>query len=306
MVSLIVATLNRVKELERLLSSLERQSYKDFEVIVVDQNLDDRLLPILQEHPAVQVRHLRSEPGLSRARNIGLRAAKGDIIALPDDDCWYPDQLLKTVTEWFAMHPEFDSLFTGIRTEDNKQLTPQWAPGPCCCTRENIWYCGASVTAFMRTRLVEAVGIFNKCMGRVHPRDTRAKNMDYFIRFAERGWQGWYEPSFTVYHPELQSIERFRRTAHSYALGVGYVLRLHRYSWWYLSKFLIRSCGGATVSLCKFDVPRAQAYFLRAAANSTATSWAEGSFRAMQNRTMAIRPTSDSAAVSFSPQWFDG
>src|SRR5664279_5322727 len=91
------------------------------------------------------------------------------------------------------------------------------------------------------------------------------EHLDYFIRFTERGWQGWYEPSFTVHHPELQSIERFRRTSHSYALGVGYVLRLHRYSWWCLSKFLIRSCGGATVSLCKGDMPRAHAYFLRAA-----------------------------------------
>ena len=266
MVSLVVATLNRVKELERLLSSLERQSYKDFEVILVDQNPDDRLLPALQEHQAVRIRHLRSERGLSRARNIGLRAAKGDIIALPDDDCWYPDQLLETVTEWFQVHPEFDSLFTGIRTEKNKQLAPQWAPGSCRCTTENIWYCGASVSAFMRARLVQDVGFFNEGIGQGAPtRYQSGEDLDYFIRFAERGWQGWYEPSFTVHHPELQSIERFRRTSHSYALGVGYVLRLHGYSWWYLSKFLIRSCGGATVSLCKGDMPRAHAYFLRAA-----------------------------------------
>lgn len=265
MVSLIVATLNRVKELERLLSSLERQSYKDFEVILVDQNPDDRLLPALQEHPAVRVHHLRSERGLSRARNIGLRAAKGEIIALPDDDCWYPDQLLETVTEWFEMHPEFDSLFTGIRTEENKQMAPQWAPGPCRCTMENISYCGGSVTAFMRMRLIEGVGFFNEGIGQGAPtRYQSGEDLDYFIRFAERGWQGWYEPSFTVHHPELQSIERFRRTSHSYALGVGYVLRLHGYSWWYLSKFLIRSCGGAALSLCKGDIRRAHAYFLRA------------------------------------------
>jgi glycosyltransferase involved in cell wall biosynthesis len=266
MTSLIVATLNRVNELERLLTSLDGQSYKDFEVIVVDQNPDDRLVPVLGKHSGLSIHHLRSGRGLSRARNVGLAVAKGDIMAFPDDDCWYPKRLLETVTEWFEIHPQFDSLFTGIRTEENKPLAPQWAPGPCRCTVENILYCGASVTAFMRRRLMEAVGFFNEGIGQGAPtRYQSGEDLDYFIRFAERGWQGWYEPSFTVHHPELQSIERFRRTSHSYALGVGYVLRLHRYSWWCLSKFLIRSCGGATVSLCKGDMPRAHAYFLRAA-----------------------------------------
>ena len=193
MVSLIVATLNRVKELERLLSSLERQSYKDFEVILVDQNSDDRLLPALQEHAAVRIHHLRSERGLSRARNVGLRAAKGDIIALPDDDCWYPDQLLETVTEWFEMHPEFDSLFTGIRTEGNKQLAPQWAPGPCRCTVGNILYCGASVTAFMRRRLMEAVGFFNEGIGQGAPTryqstSTHSPRSPRSLTRAEQSW----------------------------------------------------------------------------------------------------------------------
>ena len=47
MISLIVATLNRVTELDRLSATLEEQDYLDFEVLVVDQNLDDRLVPVL-------------------------------------------------------------------------------------------------------------------------------------------------------------------------------------------------------------------------------------------------------------------
>src|SRR5271166_2242893 len=104
MLSLIIATLGRVTELDRLLASLDRQTYKDFEVIVVDQNLDDRLLPLLREHKRLSIHRLRSSAGLSRARNAGMRAAKGDIFCFPDDDCWYPDQLLAIVSEWFEMH----------------------------------------------------------------------------------------------------------------------------------------------------------------------------------------------------------
>src|SRR5271157_1281152 len=147
MVSLIVTTIDRVAELERLLTTLDAQSYKDFEVLVVDQNPDDRLVAVVQKHQGLTIRHLRSGRGLSRGRNAGLRAAKGDIIAVPDDDCWYPDQLLATVTEWLALHPEFDALFTGARTADHKLMAPKWAPGPGRCTMENVWYCAAGTFA---------------------------------------------------------------------------------------------------------------------------------------------------------------
>ena len=66
MVSMIVATLNRVDELERLLDSLDSQTYKDFEVIVVDQNPDDRLRPVLERHPGLSIQYLRSARGVSR------------------------------------------------------------------------------------------------------------------------------------------------------------------------------------------------------------------------------------------------
>ena|SRR5208337_53067 len=100
MISLVVATVDRVAELERLFVSLDAQSYRDFEVIVVDQNPDDRLLPVLQQHTDLAILHLRSGRGLSHARNVGLLAAQGDILAVPDDDCWYPEQLLHCVSTW--------------------------------------------------------------------------------------------------------------------------------------------------------------------------------------------------------------
>ena len=49
MISLIVATKDRVAELGRLLGSLENQVYREFEVIIVDQNPDDRLEAVLRE-----------------------------------------------------------------------------------------------------------------------------------------------------------------------------------------------------------------------------------------------------------------
>ncbi len=61
----------------RFLRGLSLQTYSDFELIVVDQNADDRMLQILSKYPAINATHLVAEAGLSRSRNVGLSAAKG-------------------------------------------------------------------------------------------------------------------------------------------------------------------------------------------------------------------------------------
>src|SRR5271157_329696 len=265
MVSLIVTTIDRVAELERLLTSLDAQSYKDFEVLVVDQNPDDRLVAVVQKHQGLTIRHLRSGRGASRGRNVGIRAAQGDIIAIPDDDCWYPDQLLATVSGWFETHPEFDALFTSMRNPEIKRMLHKWPPGSCRCTKETVWHCTVSFAAFMRRRAAETVGLFNENLGPGSAYGYQAaEESDYFIRILEHGFRMWHEPSLAVYHPDPQSLERLRTRAYGYALGTGYVLRVHGYSWWYFSKILGRSLAGAVLYLCKANLPRAHAYVLRA------------------------------------------
>ena len=90
---LVVATVGRTDELGRLLDSLAAQDYERLRVVVVDQNDDERLAPILAGR-ALQLEHVRSVRGLSRARNAGLRLIEGDVVAFPDDDCTYPHGLL--------------------------------------------------------------------------------------------------------------------------------------------------------------------------------------------------------------------
>ncbi|MFK7966324.1 MAG: glycosyltransferase family 2 protein [Burkholderiaceae bacterium] len=96
-ISLILATYGRSEELSVVLDSLVAQTETGFEVIVVDQNADDRLNKVLAAYAMLRIRHLKqSEPNLSLARNRGLEAAGGDWVAFPDDDCWYePDCLFK-------------------------------------------------------------------------------------------------------------------------------------------------------------------------------------------------------------------
>jgi glycosyltransferase involved in cell wall biosynthesis len=266
MISLIVATLNRVTELERLLVSLDEQTYKDFEVIVVDQNPDDRLVATLCRHGNFPIHHLHSARGLSRARNVGLPHAKGDIIAFPDDDCWYPPQLLACVRELFEAHPEFGVLFAILRDADNQPVGPKWPDHSCLWSKGNVWECGISPTAFLRRAVTDAIGLFNEKigLGAATPYQS-GEDVDYFVRPLKLGFKMWYDPALTVRHPSFHSLDRLRQRSYSYALGGGYTLRAHGYPLRRLLKSLVRSVGGCVVNLFRGNFLVAHSYLLRAA-----------------------------------------
>jgi hypothetical protein len=73
----------------------------------------------------------------------------------------------------------------------------------------------------------------------------------------------WYESSLIVHHPPLDSIERLKKTTYPFALGMGWVLRLHGYPLHQVGGHLLRSLGGAAVSLCQGDLGRSKVYVLR-------------------------------------------
>jgi glycosyltransferase involved in cell wall biosynthesis len=274
MFSLIVATLNRVDELDRLLTSLDAQDCRQFEVLIVDQNSDDRLTPVLQRHPGLSVQHLSSSRGLSRGRNLGLSRVTGEIIAIPDDDCWYPPNLLVQIAAWFASHPEFGVLSVIKKSADNTPVGPNWPRSAQEVTRKSVWHSAISSTIFMRRKVVESVGLFNEDIGvGCSSRYQSGEETEYLLRAMRNGFRIWYEPSLTVHHPNLHSIERLREKTYPYALGAGYVLRIHGYSWVDFAEYVVRSVGGAVVSLGKGDISMSQLYLLRAAGQLRGYFW---------------------------------
>lgn len=107
-ISLVLATVGRSAELQPLLRSLLRQSEVRYELVVVDQNGDDRLLPLLRPlHDAgVAVQHLRqAQRHAGRARNAGALAARAPWLAFPDDDGWYEPQTLSAAVAALHAHP---------------------------------------------------------------------------------------------------------------------------------------------------------------------------------------------------------
>jgi glycosyltransferase involved in cell wall biosynthesis len=97
-VSIIVPTYNGVRYIAETIQSILQQTYKDFEIIVIDDGSTDETVQVIHSF-GKKVRYFyQSNRGPASARNIGIQQAKGKYIALIDhDDLWLPNKLEKQV-----------------------------------------------------------------------------------------------------------------------------------------------------------------------------------------------------------------
>jgi glycosyltransferase involved in cell wall biosynthesis len=250
---LVVATVGRVDDLGRLLDSLERQTHRAFAVRVVDQNEDDRLRPVLAAHPGLDLARVRSEPGLSRARNAALGSLDADVVAFPDDDCTYPDDLLERVARRLGEGSGLDGV-TGRATAADGTSSPSWKRDAAFLTRENLWNRAISFTIFLRRELVARVGAFDEQLGLGSGTPWHSgEEIDYLVRALDAGARVEYDPSLLVTHDLRDDDELGFRDGAS----VGYLLRKHRYPSRVLARMLVRPVGGVAVSLARRDRERA-------------------------------------------------
>lgn len=114
-VSVIIATLNRAESLNRCLGSLSRQRQRPYELVIVDNGSSDNTREIAASYskslPIVYI--LEREQDVSTARNAGIKAATGDIIAFTDDDCTAEEDWIENIA---ARHESADSKIVGGMT----------------------------------------------------------------------------------------------------------------------------------------------------------------------------------------------
>ena len=99
LVSVIIPTYNRSQFLAEAITSVLDQSYKNLELIVVDDGSTDQTSQIVQEFKDKRIRYFYQEnKGVSAARNLGFKQARGELIAFLDsDDLWLKHKLEKQV-----------------------------------------------------------------------------------------------------------------------------------------------------------------------------------------------------------------
>jgi GT2 family glycosyltransferase len=256
---LVVATVDRVAELGRLLGSLNEQSHRRFRVLLVDQNEDDRLSGTLEEHRSLEVTRLRAQRGLSRARNAALGRIRAELVAFPDDDCAFPPDLLERVARRFAAEPRLDGL-TGRAADERGRSSASWARDAAVLTRENLWNRAISFTIFLRSAVVETVGEFDERLGLGSGGPwSSGEEIDYLVRALAAGARIEYDPGIVVVHEDRElSPPTVQSVGARDGASVGYILRKHRYPIRTVGRMLVRPIGGALIAFARRDGARAR------------------------------------------------
>lgn len=119
-VSVIIPLHNCESTIRRSITSIKNQTYKDFEVIAVDNNCSDNTISVVKEFSGdLDLKIVQcSQPGIVPALNTGIRHHSGELIARQDgDDFWYPEKLAKQVS-FLDKNPKIGVLGTQIKILD--------------------------------------------------------------------------------------------------------------------------------------------------------------------------------------------
>lgn len=273
---LVVPTLGRSAELARFLAALEAQSYRSYRlIVVVDEDGKTELEPTLAPYrDRIRLLLVESERGLSRARNAGLRQVAGDVVSFPDDDCWYPTDLLERVADTLDRNPAWDGVTGRTVDKSGGSSVMLWQKEPGLITRENVWRTAITVTIFLRQALVERVGFFDETLslGSGTPWGS-GDETDYVLRALAAGFTLGYDPSIVVYHesPNPPFSRSAAKRAYGYGMGSSRVLRMHGYSRRFAAYRVLQLVAGSGYFLLRgrFGLAR----FYGAMARGRAVGW---------------------------------
>jgi GT2 family glycosyltransferase len=243
----VVTTCCNPVALERCLRSVFDCDYENFEVIVVENRPGSgatRQLLAASFAACPDLRYVEEpRPGLSRARNRGLAAAAGELVAFVDDDTLLDPNWIRRFAERFERGDDVDcvtGLIVPLELETDSQLlleqfagfgkgfrprtyrlsdtdagTPvyPYAPGAI----------GSGANTIVRRQVALALGGFDPSLGAGTPA-AGGEDLDLYMRLMLGGHVIAYEPSAIVWHRHPDGPERLRRQVYRYGVGLGATL----------------------------------------------------------------------------------
>ncbi|MGE5244718.1 MAG: glycosyltransferase [Betaproteobacteria bacterium] len=223
-VSVVVCAYNAADTLEDNLTSLERLTYPDYEIILVNDGSKDRTGEIGHGHARVRVIDVPNG-GLSAARNVGLAAATGEIVAYTDADTRVDPDWLTFLVQPFLQSDVVGSGGPNVVPADDPPMAQCVARAPGGPTHvllddrlaEHVPGCNM---AFRRDALV-AIGGFN-------PTYLRAgDDVDVCWRMQARGWKIGFASSALVWHHHRSTVKAYWKQQVGYGEGETWLMAHH-------------------------------------------------------------------------------
>ena len=246
--TVVVTTCNQPESLTRCISALLSSNYQPFEIVVVENRPGpgSRTREALRGYDA-RVRYVEEPiPGLSRARNAGLAAARGEVVAFTDDDVVVDPDWLPALVAAFDAAPGVDAvtgLILPLTLDSEAQLlleqfaafgkgfvpvTHRLAEGRA----ENPLFpytageLGSGANTAVRTGVLRALGGFDVALGAGTPA-MGGEDLDLLIRLVLGGHAVRYEPRALLWHDHPATMERLTTQVRSYGVGLAAMAAKH-------------------------------------------------------------------------------
>lgn len=255
-VSVVIPTHNRPDRIQSCLRTLLALNYPNYEIVVVDNapsgpETAQYIQQTYAHHP--QIRYVREDRvGGSWARNCGISAAKGEIVAFADDDIVVDSHWLTAMVKAFTVVDdvacvtglllpleletpaqfwieEYGGFSKGFRRRifDMKKYHPKTPLHPYTAGQFGTGACMAFTASFLHR-----VGGFDIALGPA----TAARGGEDLTLFFEaviHGHRLVYEPAAIGYHPHHREYSALRGQVHSYGIGIAaFMLRnISHYPW---------------------------------------------------------------------------
>lgn len=201
--SLILATLNRHKEVKECLTSLEQQEYKDFEVLVIDQSDDTLTKEVVSEFNDISIQYFKVDfKGLSRARNFGLQYARGEYCCLLDDDATYSKQYLAEANRLIVINGGcvLSGKILSMANHNTPFVRYKEKKDGCELNATDIMaFCPSAALIFPAKSIIEC-GFFDERLG-VGNKYASGEETDFLLRLYDKGYKIIFCNSMIAYHP---------------------------------------------------------------------------------------------------------
>lgn len=246
-VSIIIATLGRTMELDRVLNSVKNSTYKLVEVIIVDQNEDLSLASIIEKYSKIlNIKYVRSsQKGVGINKNIGYEYCEGDIVTFSDDDSYYD---IDTIEKAVMLLQNFDAIsgrpWCPIINQKSLIRSPNEGAE---INAFNYFNATIEFAMFWKKITLENVGLWDETLG-VGGRWGSEGGADLVIRSLKKGAKIQYFSELIIFHEN--QLKKNKDKIYSYSKGHGAFMAksiLKEMNW----RFLPYSITVITASLIK-------------------------------------------------------
>jgi glycosyltransferase involved in cell wall biosynthesis len=225
-ISLIVTSIDRRYELERLFNSLIYFKEGNLEVIFVDQNITDENKALIGYYDnMINIRHIhvKKRLSLSAARNVGLNHATGELIGFPDDDCWYEKEFFPNLLNTFdKIKTDFICCSVYDPIEKKNYSNKFSEQDVVMINKTNAFRYTTSVGIFYKSNSLnmrlfdEELGLGAKWFG--------GEDLDFVLAMIKDKYEGYFINSLKVYHEIEKGTYNVEKT-YKYNIGFGAVLK---------------------------------------------------------------------------------